>query len=182
MKIDDIKKGWETPERQLCRQRERGTKMWIRNAITVKRKVICRRIVGQKEEAWRGKGQEGGRDQIGIKRRDQIKPKKSTIVSMMSLTWQAGRPCIPNISGTLTLAQHPTFATTERPILNSSRQTLYLSEASAVRQTAWDTEQSRSIFTSKEEPYHMNFKMFYIYPMRLIALYRSANLMKKEEE
>ena len=119
MKIDDVKKGQETPGRRLCRKRERGTKMWIENAITVKRKVICRRIVGQKEEAWRGKGQEGGRDQIGIKRRDQIKLKKSMI---------------------LTPAQHPTFATTERPILNSSRQTLYPSEASAVQQTARDTE------------------------------------------
>ena len=62
MKIDDVKKGQETLGRQLCRQRERGMEMWIKNAITVKRKVICQRIVGQKEEAWRGKGQEGGWD------------------------------------------------------------------------------------------------------------------------
>ena len=49
--------------RQLCRQKEREMKMWIRNATIVKRRVICRKIAGQKEEAWRGKGLEGGKDQ-----------------------------------------------------------------------------------------------------------------------
>ena len=61
---------------------------------------------------------------------------------MMSPTWQVAISRIPNTPGILALAQHPTSATTEKSTLNSSRQTLYPSEASAVRQTAWDTARS----------------------------------------
>ena len=78
MKTEEGKDDREIQGKLLYRQKEQGrTRRMIVNAIIVRRKIMWQKIVRQKVEDRREKGQKGGRDQIRTK---QIRLNKSMTV------------------------------------------------------------------------------------------------------
>src|SRR5271156_2175243 len=100
----------------------------------------------------------------------------------MSRIWQEGKSLNPKISGTSTLAPHPTYPITEMSTSTLSIQNPHPSQGSAVPRSVPDMERSQLTSKLKTRSSRINFITSCTCPMHQIALSPLADLMRKGEE